>query len=73
MKKAKFHFEVAAMAGDEEAGCNLGNMKDNSGNMERDLKHWMIAASAGEYQAMYHLQIELEQYVLSVGLRSTQL
>ena len=50
-----------------------GNMEYKSGNVKQDLKHWMIAASAGEYQAMYHLQIELEQYVLSVGLRSTQL
>ena len=65
MKKAKFHFEVAAMAGDEEAGCNLGFMEYKSGNVERDLKHWMIAVSAGYYEAMYHLQIEFEQCFIS--------
>ena len=42
-----------------------GNMEYNSGNVERDLKHWMIAASAGYYEAMYHLQIEFEQCFIS--------
>lgn len=42
-----------------------GNIEYNSGNVERDLKHWMIAASAGYYEAMYHLQIEFEQCFIS--------
>jgi TPR repeat protein len=55
MKKAKFHFEAAAMAGHEGARYNLGILEYNSGNMERASKHWTIAASAGCYTAMEQL------------------
>jgi TPR repeat protein len=55
MKKAKFHFEAAAMAGHEVARYNLGGVECNSGNMERAVKHWTIAASAGDYKAMHDL------------------
>jgi hypothetical protein len=48
-KKAKFHVEAAAMAGDEVARCNLGIVEGNSRNMERAIKHFTIAASAGDY------------------------
>ena len=48
-KKKKFHYEAAAMAGDEVARLKLGGMEAQSGNMGRAVKHWMIAASAGEY------------------------
>jgi TPR repeat protein len=57
LKKTKFHFEVAAMAEDEALRYNLGTMEVNSGNMERAVKHWTIAASAGDYKAMQHLKI----------------
>jgi TPR repeat protein len=49
LKKAKFHVEAAAMAGHEVARCNLGILEANSGNADRDVKHWMIDASAGHY------------------------
>jgi TPR repeat protein len=52
-KKAKFHFEAAAMAGHDEARYNVGSMEFESGNMERAIKHWTIAASAGHYIAMH--------------------
>ena len=55
LKKAKFHLEAAAMAGDEAARSNLGILECNSGNMERSTKHWTIAASAGCYIAMHEL------------------
>jgi TPR repeat protein len=61
MKKAKFHFEATAMAGHEGARYNLGSLETNSGNLERAVKHWIIAASAGEYDAMYHLRICFER------------
>jgi TPR repeat protein len=32
-KKAKFHYEAAAMAGHEVARCNLGTIKGASGHM----------------------------------------
>jgi TPR repeat protein len=33
-KKAKFHFEAAAMAGDETSRYNLGGLEAQSGNIE---------------------------------------
>jgi TPR repeat protein len=57
LKKAKFHYEAAAMAGDEEARYNLGTMEAQSGNMERAVKHWTIAASAGHYDAMHNMLV----------------
>jgi TPR repeat protein len=56
-KKEKFHYEAAAMAGDEVARNNLGTMVAQSGNMERAVKHWMISASAGHHYAMDNLLI----------------
>ena len=38
MKKAKFQYEAAAMAGHEGARCNLGTMEAQSGNMGRAVK-----------------------------------
>ena len=52
MKKARFHYEVAAMAGHETARINLGCLENDSGNIVRALKHWLIAASAGCFRAM---------------------
>ena len=52
LKKAKFHFEAAAMAGDEVARFNIGGMEARSGNVQRAVKHWTIAASAGCFRAM---------------------
>jgi hypothetical protein len=49
LKKAKFHYEAAAMAGRELARSTLGTNEYQSGNLERALKHWTIAASAGNY------------------------
>jgi TPR repeat protein len=65
LKKAKFHFEAAAMAGHEGARCNLGTMEAQSGNMERAVKHWMIAASTGHYDAMHNLLTVFEDGFVS--------
>ena len=61
MKKAKFHFEAAAMAGHEWARHTLGYIEYNSGNMERAIKHWKIGASAGCYQSMQYLRLCFEK------------
>ena len=37
MKKAKFHYETAAMAGHDGARYNLGGLEAQSGNLEREL------------------------------------
>jgi TPR repeat protein len=65
LKKAKFHFEAAAMAGDEVARCFIGHMESESRNMERAVKHWTIAASAGHYIAMHELRELFDQGVVS--------
>jgi hypothetical protein len=56
LKKAKFHTEAAAMAGDEMARCNLATIECLSGNNERAVKHYKIAASAGQHFAMHRLR-----------------
>ena len=72
MKKKKFHFEAAAMAGHENAQYNLGIMEYNSGNMERAMKHWTIAASAGDCDAMHEMRVGFEQgYVSRESIDST--
>jgi TPR repeat protein len=59
-KKAKFHYEAAAMAEHEVARSNLGALEYDSGNRERGVKHWIIAASAGDSCAMHQLRILFE-------------
>jgi len=46
-KKAKHYYELGAMRGDAAARHNLGVSEKQAGNMERALKHYMIAASGG--------------------------
>jgi TPR repeat protein len=65
VKKANFHYEAAAMTGDEVARCNLGIVEAESGNIERAVKHWMIAASAGHYDAMHELRELFKQGIIS--------
>jgi tetratricopeptide (TPR) repeat protein len=60
MKKAKFHYEAAAMAGHEIARSKLGFIEKDYGNIEQAVKHWTIAASAGEYLAMHELRASFE-------------
>ena len=45
LKKAKIHQEAAAIARHDGARYNLGGL-------ERAMKHWTIAASAGGFYAM---------------------
>ena len=47
------------------ARYNLGILEYNSGNMERAVKHWTIAASAGCYRSMHKLRMFFEQGVVS--------
>ena len=46
-KKAKHYYELAAMEGDLMARYNLGNIEKNAGNIERALKHYLIAVRGG--------------------------
>ena len=56
LKKAKFHFETAAMAGHEVARYMLGFVDAEEGKDARAVKHWIIAASAGNQHAMHQLR-----------------
>ena len=47
IKKAIHYYELAAMGGEPAARFNLGVFEERTGNMNRAVKHWMIAASAG--------------------------
>jgi hypothetical protein len=53
------------MAGDEAARNNLGFTENKLGNMGRAVKHWTIAASAGEYNAMNNLIFAFNQGLTS--------
>jgi TPR repeat protein len=45
--KAKHYWELAAMGGDVISRSNLGLLEEYEGNMNRAVKHYMIAAGAG--------------------------
>ena len=55
-KKADHYFKLAAMAGDEVARYNLGVVEEDEGNMNRALKHYMIAAEGGEPDSLKEIQ-----------------
>ena len=53
------------MTGHEVARNNLGTIEAQSGNMERAVKHWMISASAGHYDAMHNMLVAFNNGVVS--------
>jgi hypothetical protein len=65
LKKAKFHYESAAMAGNDVARFNLGAMEMKSRNGNRALKHFTIGASTGCFQSMHHLRKLYEKGIVS--------
>jgi TPR repeat protein len=65
LKKAKLHYENAAMAGHEHARFHLGGFEAQAGNVERAIKHWIIAASAGHFTAMHDLRTLFEKGYVS--------
>jgi TPR repeat protein len=72
LKKVKLHYEAAAMAGHEVARSNLGHMEAESRTMDRAIKHWTIAASAGDCYAMHTLITGFEKgYVSRESINST--
>ena len=60
LKKAKFHNEAAALFVHNTGRYNLGCMEFRAGNVERAVKHWTIAASGGEHDAMQNLLIQFK-------------
>ena len=54
--KAKNYYELAAMGGHVNARYNLGALEKNAGNMDRALKHWMIAAGCGDNDSLENIK-----------------
>ena len=55
-KKAMHYWELAAMRGINEARCNLGVEEENAGNIERAIKHYIIAARDGNSHSVKNIQ-----------------
>ena len=55
-RKATYHGQLAAMAGNVHARYNLGCAEGKAGNVDRARKHWMISANAGYDLAMKQIQ-----------------
>ena len=76
-KKANTHIELAAMMGDERARGKLGDDEFRQGNMDRALKHMMIAVASGCDQSLNMINhwfanggVSKEDY--AIALRSRQ-
>ena len=55
-KKAVHDYELAAMGGNTSARHNLGNAEIRAGNMDRALKHFMIAVEGGYNESLKTIQ-----------------
>ena len=56
-EKAMYHYELAAMKGDMLARHNLGLEEEKAGNMDRALRHFMIAAGSGSSISLKVLKV----------------
>ena len=56
-KKATHYYELAAMGVSVNARYNLGCGDANAGNMDRALKHFMIAVGSGERDSLKAIQL----------------
>ena len=55
--KVRHYWELAAMGGDVRARHNLGTMEIEAGNMDRALKHWMIAVRDGYNESLEKIKL----------------
>jgi len=51
-RKATYHGQLGAMAGNAHARNNIGYDEGNAGNVDRAYKHWMISANDGLVKSM---------------------
>ena len=56
-EKAEHYWELAAIMGEGRARHNLGVNEERRGNMDRALKHYMIAARNGYSDSLKQIQI----------------
>ena len=52
VEKARYHFEIAAMGGHENARHGLGGIEEGLGNAKKGMKHIMFAARCGYDMSM---------------------
>lgn len=64
-KKAFYYYRIAAMRGHEYARCMLGGEEYDNGNVDRALKHYMIAARSGEDEGMSNVEAAYKQGYIS--------
>ena len=55
-KKARHYYELAAIGGDVDARHNLGVYECNAGNVDRAVKHYMIAVKSGDNDSLKQIQ-----------------
>jgi len=77
MKKAKHYWELAAMRGEVRARYNLGVSEEKAGNMDRALKHWMIAVRSAHTNSLKQIKALFEIGLVTkscyeIALRSHQ-
>ncbi|KAL7537672.1 hypothetical protein ACHAXR_009267 [Thalassiosira sp. AJA248-18] len=58
-KKAIYHYQRAAMGGCEVSRHNLGLDEVKKGNIDRAMKHWMIAAATGCENSLGNIRMGL--------------
>ena len=56
-KKAKYYYELAAMGGVIKARHNLGLIEEKAGNVERAIKHYMIAVRDGLSESSNNIKV----------------
>ena len=74
-EKYIYHLEVAAIGGHPHARYNLGGAEWNSDNIEKAVRHWIIAARQGDDEAIKELMEAfkegyVEKDILAVALRA---
>ena len=55
-EKAKHYYELAALKGCMYSRHNLGLVEEKAGNMDRALKHWMIAVRSGYSKSLNEIK-----------------
>ncbi len=64
-EKLMYHAEEAAIAGHPEARYLLGCVDSNSGNTDRAVKHWIIAAAHGHDYSTKELMVAFKEGLIS--------
>ena len=64
-RKEIYHFEEATILGHPWARYNLGCVEEDNGNVERALRHWLIAARQGEDDSLKTLMKAFKEGLIS--------